>query len=419
MAHLRLAGLFVALLHSGSGAAQDKPLNPDELEKAARFIVQARVERVYTSEKAISATETDTLYAIELNVTTVTKVAGDAAGKTIFIRTWKATKRPANFKGAQGQTDIPARGDLVECHLTGGPAAFDALVPNGIRVVTPGTFKSRFLGATLNLVHAGEFRMGSPGDEPYRRIDESEHRVKISRTYYLGIHEITQDDFEIIMKLKPSYFADGSGGNAKVIGLKTGRFPVEMVSWFDAVEFCNKLSEKDDLAPFYKLADVKREGKSISSATVTTLGGKGYRLPTEAEWEFACRAGTTTPFHYGKESSERTSNVKALLDTGGYGASPKWKELGRTTAVGSYPANDWGFFDMHGNAAEWCDDWYDKGYYSASPRENPRGPEQGAHKAMRGGSWLVNDANCRSAARFFHLPSETTSYGGFRIARSP
>ena len=416
---MRFVALLTAFLAAGPLRADEKPLSVDELEKTAKFIVTGRVERVYTSERRISDTQSDTLYAIELKVSKVLKVEGDAAGRVIFIKAWKATKRPEKFAGDKGQIDIPNQGDLVECYITGGPAAFDALVPNGITITHRGSIRSKTLGSTLALVQGGEYRMGSPGEEPYRKNDEPEHKVKLTKPYYLGTHEVVQEDYEKIMGANPSYFSAKGEGRAKVAGLDTKRFPVEMVSWFDAVEYCNRLSAKDGYAPYYKLTDVKTEGTAIVSATVAIPGGSGYRLPSEAEWEFACRAGTTTPFHYGKESSERTSNVKALLDTGGYGASPKWKELGRTTTVGSYPANAWGLFDMHGNAAEWCEDWYDRGYYSASPRENPKGPEQGAHRAIRGGSWLVNDAICRSAARFFHLPSETTSYSGFRIARSP
>ena len=410
---------IVALLPSGFVVADEKPLSPDELEKTAKFIVTGRVERVYASEKTISPTRTDTLYAIELNVTKVLKVEGDAAGRTIFVKAWKATKHPEKYEGDKGHTDIPSRGDLIECYIVGGPAAFEALVPNGIKIVQKGKATSKSLGMDFALIHPGEYRMGSAGDEPYRRVDESQHRAKLTKPFYLGVHEVTQEDYEKLAGANPSHFSKNGPGSAKVNGLVTNRFPVEMTSWFDAAMFCNKLSQKDGFDPVYKLTDIKREKDTIVDATVAILGGNGYRLPTEAEWEYACRAGTTTPFHYGKESSEHTSNVKALLDTGGYGASPKWKELGRTAKVGSYPANEWGLFDMHGNVAEWVEDWYDRGYYIVAPRENPRGPEQGSHRGIRGGSWLVNDANCRSAARFFHLPSEATSYSGFRIARTP
>lgn len=414
---LRSAALLMVL--AGGAAAQEKPLNAEQLESTAKFIVRGKVEHVYTAERKLADNQTDTIYAIELTVDKVLKVEGAAAGRTIFVKAWKAANRPAGFKGAKGQIDIPARGDIIECHLAGGPAAFEALNPNGIRIVHRGTTKSKTLGTQLALIDVGDYRMGSPVDEPYHRLDESEHRVKLSKEYYIGVYEITQEEYEKVMGANPSFFSSKGGGRDKVIMVETSRFPVEMVSWFDAVEFCNKLSVKDGLEPYYKLRDVEKRGDTITGAKVAIAGGGGYRLPTEAEWEYACRAGTTTPFHYGKESSAKTSNVKALLDTGGYGASPKWKEVGRTTKVGSYPANDWGLYDMHGNVAEWCNDWYDKGYYYVSPRENPTGPEAGTHRVTRGGSWMVNDAICRSAARFSLIPSEATSYGGFRIARTP
>lgn len=418
--HPLLRALGPALLFSASAAsAQERPLNPDELENAAKFIVAGRVERVYSSENPLPNEQADTLYAIELKVSKVLKVDGDAAGKTIFVKAWKAAKRPDGWKGPKGQIEVPARGDLVEMHLTGGPAAFDALAPNGIRIVHAGSQKSKSIGLEQTLIAAGEFRMGAPGTEMNRRLDEPEHRVKITKPFYLGTYEVTQEEYAQVMQVNPSAFSANGGSKDKVAGQTTNRYPVELVSWFDAVEFCNRLSKKDGFEPYYTLADAKQPGVSIASASATIAGGSGYRLPTEAEWEYACRAGTIAPFHYGNESTARTSNVKALIDASGYGTAPKWKELGRTTKVGSFPANAWGLFDMHGNAAEWCEDWYDRSYYSESPREDPKGPVKGTHKVLRGGSWLVNDASCRAASRFFHLPSETSYYGGFRVARTP
>ena len=384
----------------------------------SRTTLSGRVERVYASEKQISNDQTDTLFAIEILLITPTDAITDR--KTVFVKTWRATKRPEGTGGPLGQTNVPSRGDIVECDVTGGPGTFVATIPDGIRIVIPGSFKSEVTSLEMALIDAGEFLMGSTGTESNRRPDELLHRVKITQRFYLGIHEVTQAEYKYVMQTRPSAFSFSGASKDKVFKTITDRYPVESVSWFDAVEFCNRLSKRDGLKPYYNIADAKSESDSIVEANVSIAGGSGYRLPTEAEWEYVCRAGTSTPFHYGQESQLLTANVKALaVPSGGYGTVPKFKELGRTTKVGSYPANDWGLFDMHGNAAEWCQDWYDKNYYADSPIDDPKGPEQGTHKVLRGGSWMVNDANCRSAARFFHLPRELKYYGGFRVARTP
>jgi formylglycine-generating enzyme required for sulfatase activity len=125
------------------------------------------------------------------------------------------------------------------------------------------------------------------------------------------------------------------------------------------------------------------------------------------------------PFHYGRDTRAGNANCKSTLVAGGYGMAAKWRDLGRTTTVASYPANAWGLRDMHGNVAEWCQDWYDKDYYAASPADDPKGPRKGNHRVLRGGSWLVTETSCRSASRFGHAPSERTYYAGFRVARNP
>jgi len=279
--------------------------------------------------------------------------------------------------------------------------------------------RSKSIGLELVAINAGEMSMGSPNAEASRRPDEAEHVVRITAPFLLATHEVTQDEYELVMKSNPSGFHAKGPGKDKVVRTSTRWFPVETVSWYDAVEFCNRLSIRDGYEPYYKLADVKRQADAIASADVSIAGGNGYRLPTEAEWEFACRAGTTTAYHFGKDTRYGLTNCKPLMVSSGYGMSLKWPDLGRTARVGTYPPNSLGLCDMHGNVAEWCWDWYDKDYYAQSPKADPSGPDRGTHRVLRGGSWLVSEGSCRSASRFFHAPSERKDYAGFRVARTP
>jgi formylglycine-generating enzyme required for sulfatase activity len=279
--------------------------------------------------------------------------------------------------------------------------------------------KSKATGLALVLIRAGEFQMGSPDNEDGRRHDERQHRTRISRPFYVGAYEVTQEEYRHVMKTSPSWFAKTGGGSARVGDVDTARFPVERVSWFDAATFCNELSRLDHFEPYYVLEEVVREGETITSAEVTIAGGHGYRLPTEAEWEFACRAGTATPFHFGSASNGHGANLKGVTIMGGYGGVIKGPNLERTTVVGSYQPNAWGLFDMHGNVAEWCGDWYGRDYYSDAPTGDPPGPREGQQRVQRGGSWLVGEASCRSASRIGQPPGERKDFAGFRVARDP
>ncbi len=181
------------------------------------------------------------------------------------------------------------------------------------------------------------------------------------------------------------------------------RRPVESVSWWDAVRFCNALSRREGRTPAYRLDDIHWE-----------RGADGYRLPTEAEWEYACRAGTTTVFHYGDDLDSYKANFNGLIYAayGKAGAGPFFRS---TVRVGDYPPNAWGLYDMHGNVQEWVADWYAADYYGNSPKEDPPGPAAGIERVLRGGGWPNSGKALRSAVRNKLAPDEKHYSAGFRV----
>ena len=218
------------------------------------------------------------------------------------------------------------------------------------------------IGMKLVLIPKGTFTMGEGSDA---------HEVTLTQPFYLSVYEVTQEQYERVMGKNPSNF-------------KGPQNPVEEVSWDDAVEFCRKLSE----LPEEKAA------------------GRVYRLPTEAEWEYACRAGTTTKYSFGDSESE----------LGEYGWFDKNSDR-KTHPVGQKQPNKWGLYDMHGNVWEWCSDWY--GGYPKSAVTDPVGGSTGSARVFRGGSWSCGAAGCRSANRAGSDPSYRGDYVGFRVALSP
>ncbi|MCL4204939.1 MAG: formylglycine-generating enzyme family protein [Pirellulaceae bacterium] len=248
------------------------------------------------------------------------------------------------------------------------------------------------IGMKLILIPPGEFMMGSSEQEADRVDNERQHPVRLTEPYYLGVQEVTQGEYERVMGTNPSWFSrTGQGGN-KVSGRDTRSFPVESVSWEAAVEFCVRLSR---LAAEQKL-------------------GRVYRLPTEAEWEYACRAGTTTPFHFGSQLDGREANCNGNYP---YGTTVTGPFLMRATAVGHYGPNGFGLYDMHGNVWEWCRDWY--GNYATKQVDDPTGPALGGYRVVRGGSWDVYAAFCRSAVRNGYAMDFLSRDLGFRLALRP
>jgi formylglycine-generating enzyme required for sulfatase activity len=238
------------------------------------------------------------------------------------------------------------------------------------------------IGMKLRLIPAGEFMMGSPdSDSDAGSNEKPQHKVRITKPFYLGVYEVTQAEYERVMETNPSWFSPRGMAKEKVAGLDTGRFPVEYVSWEDATKFCKKLSAKE---------------------------GKTYRLPTEAEWEYACRAGTTTRYSFGDD--EESLGEYAWYRDG---------SDNRTHPVGEKKPNAWGLHDMHGNVWEWCADCYGRDYYAVSPTDDPVGPETAAYRVLRGGCWVFNARYCRAAYRRRFEPRLRYTSLGFRVAVVP
>ena len=243
------------------------------------------------------------------------------------------------------------------------------------------------IGMKLVLIPPGEFLMGSPEIEPDRRDDEHQHRVRITKPFYLGVYEVTQAEFERVTGYNPSCFCKRErsrfsreeGAPELPPDSDTSRYPVEQVSWERAVAFC----------------------RSLSLSPEEHARRRAYRLPTEAEWEYACRSGTTTSF-----SPDTYGNF------GGPGR--------HTWTVGRSSRNAFGLYDMHGNVWEWCQDWYEADNYKTSPIDDPVGPPRECwERVVRGGSWQDRAGLCRSAVRFALRPTDWRNYLGFRVALDP
>lgn len=241
-------------------------------------------------------------------------------------------------------------------------------------------------------IPAGTFVMGSPVDEPHSREDEVQHEVTLTSPFLLAATEVTQALWEAVIGRNPAYFAGCPD------------CPVEQVTWYDALVFCNRLSALQGFAPAYLLA-----GRQVT----WNPGADGYRLPTEAEWEYACRAGTATAFHTGPCLDPALANYDGYEPLAG---CPPGLNRDEPIAVQSLAANAWGLYDMHGNVAEWC--WDLHGDYPRTAVRDPRGADAGRLRITRGGSWGKPAWRCRSANRQPFPPDWKLDMIGLRLART-
>jgi formylglycine-generating enzyme required for sulfatase activity len=272
------------------------------------------------------------------------------------------------------------------------------------------------IGMKFALIKAGEFLMGSPDtDKDAADVEKPQHRVRITRPFYLGVHEVTRGQFRRFVDeagYQTEAEKDGKGGygwnedtkkfeqNPRFTWREAGfeqtdEHPVVNVIWNDAVAFAEWLSRKE---------------------------GKSYRLPTEAEWEYACRAGTTTRFVCG-DDPEGLAEVGNVADGTAKAKYPNWKEtiaaqdgFVYTAPVGRYRPNAWGLYDMHGNVWEWCWDWYGKDFYKSARVVDPAGPLRASARVIRGGGWGEYPRRCRSADRGRSVPGFRSFNLGFRLA---
>jgi acetoin utilization deacetylase AcuC-like enzyme/formylglycine-generating enzyme required for sulfatase activity len=270
-------------------------------------------------------------------------------------------------KGVAGSRRPPGIGWALSCVAIGGALWLSSCRP--AREVAPSGEQPRIIttavGDEMVFIPAGHFRMGAEGGESDQ---EPVHEVRLD-AFLIDRYEVTQEQYTRLASINGSHF-------------KGPRRPVEMISWADAALYCNLRSKADGLAPCYD-----------EDTAACNFDADGYRLPTEAEWECACRAGSETAYSFG-------SDATALKDYAWYKATADKQ----THPVGQKKPNAWGLYDMHGNVAEWCNDGYAAGYYRHSPAEDPRGPEEDAKYVLRGGAWNTGAESCRSAQRVGEAP---------------
>jgi formylglycine-generating enzyme required for sulfatase activity/serine/threonine protein kinase len=295
-------------------------------------------------------------------------------------------KKSEETKGVASEPD-KSKADLPKVATAPPPPGESEAKPVPLPT-PPREVTSAATGMKLVLIEPGTFLMGSSKDEDSQAYDDEmpRHEVRISRAYYLGVTEVTQGQYRAITGESPSRFKGSDD------------LPVEQVSWHDAVRFCNALSAKEGLPAFYRVVG--------DSVRVPDWKGTGYRLPTEAEWEYACRAGSRTRHSFGDDAASLGEFAWFDGNSGN-----------QTHPVGRKRANRFDVYDMHGNVWEWCWDGYEADYYRKSPTDDPPGPSQAPNRVIRGGGWINEPRRARSACRNRNAPENRDYYLGFRVAR--
>jgi len=276
----------------------------------------------------------------------------------------------------------------LACFVIGTSQAIDETI--AVKVLED---RSKSSGIVLVSVPAGTFSMGSPVSELKRMDHEKQHDVTITKGFFIGRDEVTIGQFEAVIGAE---FPDKS----KLLRQVTKDSSIMRVNWFEAIDFCNKLSEADGLKPFYRVLDI---GKKLPSIELID-GADGYCLPSEAQWEYACRGSTTTAYSFGDDIDHDKVQYFQIQ-----------RDFWRVRRADQGELNAFGVRNMHGNVEEWCWDWY--GDYPTAEVIDPIGPEVGERRVIRGGDWLGPKEVCRSASRNSKEPWLTNPSIGFRIAK--
>jgi uncharacterized protein YjdB/formylglycine-generating enzyme required for sulfatase activity len=398
---------------------------------------------------------------VELDLPELNLDLWDSQRLTPTVLPANATNKRVNWSSSDPAVATVSTNGTVT-GVSAGEAIITVTTADGGKEETCTVTVSLFVVSTIPTVwiEPGTFAMGSPENEPGRDDDETQHQVTLTKGFHMGEYPVTQAQYRAVMKTNPSYFNIEGSANEGYLD----EWPVDGVTWYDALEFCNRQSTLEGLTPVYTITNkTPATGFPVISATVAVdWDASGYRLPTEAEWEYACRAGTTTIFNFQEHEWEFIGVREHYVDdelvevdvyapvepTGEWGSDYIWLDWANFDGGESYNGqptseeqawwgqtvpwrfyedypNAWGLYNMHGNIGEWCWDWL--GDYPSTPQTDPKGVNFGSLRIMRGGSWFDYAPYVRSAYReamgpgftFTQAPPDSSGipWAGFRVVR--